>query len=128
LGALVHLNPTLGCLIIQQTYVQDGPEQRTILMGTHLFYFFLSSRRIAAGVDNDNIAIGELDPKTSGLEVIVPSDVMYICAYHSDGTAVKTNAVYSGKGNRTYFKLKFCLGNTSILYSTKVRITRIRTL
>ena len=51
----------------------------------------------AAGVYNDNAAAGDLDDD-GDLEVIVPSDVHYICAYDSDGVQVPANPIYDGKG------------------------------
>ena len=50
----------------------------------------------AWGVFNDNTAVGDLDGDGYG-EVIVPSDVHFICAYEEDGIQIPTNAVYSGK-------------------------------
>jgi hypothetical protein len=51
----------------------------------------------AYGVFNDNAAIGDLDGDGFG-ELVVPSDVHYICAYERDGSQIPANAVYGGKG------------------------------
>ena len=45
---------------------------------------------------NDNAAVGDLDGDGLG-ELVVPSDVHYICAYEADGTHVPANAIYEGK-------------------------------
>ncbi len=50
----------------------------------------------AHGVFNDNAAVGDLDGNGFA-EIIVPSDVHYICAYEEDGVQLPANAVYSGK-------------------------------
>ena len=47
----------------------------------------------AWGVYNDNVAIANLDGGTTS-EVIVPSDVHYICAYHSHGGHLPADPVY----------------------------------
>ena len=51
----------------------------------------------AYGVFNANAAIGDLDGDGLG-EIVVPSDVHYICAYEPDGTQIPANAIYDGKG------------------------------
>lgn len=50
----------------------------------------------AWGVFNDNAAIGDLDDDGMG-EIVVPSDVHYICAYEANGVQVPANAMYGGK-------------------------------
>jgi uncharacterized repeat protein (TIGR01451 family) len=50
----------------------------------------------AYGVFNDNAALGDLDG--DGLaEIVVPSDVHYICAYEADGAPIPAHAMYEGK-------------------------------
>ncbi len=50
----------------------------------------------AAGVYNDNTAIADLDG--DGLsELLVPSDVHYICAYEADGARIPAHPMYGGK-------------------------------
>jgi uncharacterized repeat protein (TIGR01451 family) len=51
----------------------------------------------AYGVFNDNAAIGDLDGDEMG-EIVVPSDVHYICAYEADGVQIPAHAMYEGKG------------------------------
>jgi hypothetical protein len=51
----------------------------------------------AHGIFNDNVAVGDLDGDGFG-ELVVPSDVHYICAYERDGTQIPANPMYSGKG------------------------------
>jgi len=51
----------------------------------------------AAGVYNDNAALGDLDGDGYG-EVVVPSDVHYICAYERDGTQIPAHPIYEGRG------------------------------
>jgi len=51
----------------------------------------------AYGVFNDNAAIGDLDRDGDG-EIVVPSDVHYICAYNSLGVQLPTHAMYGDKG------------------------------
>jgi uncharacterized repeat protein (TIGR01451 family) len=51
----------------------------------------------AWGVFNDNAAIGDLDDDGMG-EIVVPSDVHYICAYERNGAQIPANAMYGGKG------------------------------
>ena len=50
----------------------------------------------AHGVFNDNAAVGDLDGDGLG-EIVVPSDVHYICAYEPDGTQVPAHPIYGGK-------------------------------
>jgi hypothetical protein len=55
----------------------------------------------AWGVFNDNAAIADLD--ADGIaEIIVPSDVHYICTYQPDGTLVPANSIY---GDKTWGKV-----------------------
>ncbi len=51
----------------------------------------------AWGVFNDNAAIGDIDGDRRG-EVIVPSDVHYICAYEAAGSQISAHPMYSDKG------------------------------
>jgi uncharacterized repeat protein (TIGR01451 family) len=51
----------------------------------------------AWGVFNDNAAIGDLD-KDGIAEIVVPSDVHYICAYTAAGAQIPAHAMYGGKG------------------------------
>ena len=52
----------------------------------------------AYGIFNDNAAVGDLDGDGGG-ELVVPSDVHYICAYEADGTQIPANQnLYPGKG------------------------------
>jgi uncharacterized repeat protein (TIGR01451 family) len=50
----------------------------------------------AWGVFNDNAAIGDLDDDGMG-EIVVPSDVHYICAYEANGVQIPAHAMYGGK-------------------------------
>ena len=50
----------------------------------------------AYGVFNDNAAVGDLDQDGMG-EIVVPSDVHYICAYEADGSHISASADYGGK-------------------------------
>jgi uncharacterized repeat protein (TIGR01451 family) len=50
----------------------------------------------AYGIFNDNAAIGDIDDDGVG-ELVVPSDVHYICAYEPDGTHIPAHAMYGGK-------------------------------
>jgi uncharacterized repeat protein (TIGR01451 family) len=50
----------------------------------------------AYGVFNDNAAIADIDSDGIG-EIIVPSDVHYICAYEPDGAHIPAHAMYGGK-------------------------------
>jgi len=53
----------------------------------------------AWGVFNDNTAVGDLDGDGWG-EVVVPSDVHYICAYEANGIQIPTNPIYKdNEGN-----------------------------
>lgn len=51
----------------------------------------------AYGVFNDNAALGDLDGDGMG-ELVVPSDVHYICAYEADGSQIPANSIYGDKG------------------------------
>ncbi len=51
----------------------------------------------AWGVYNANASMGDIDADNQA-EIIVPSDVHYICAYEADGSQISANAIYSGKG------------------------------
>ena len=52
----------------------------------------------AYGIFNDNAAVGDLDGDGQG-ELVVPSDVHYICAYEADGAQISANqTLYPGKG------------------------------
>lgn len=51
----------------------------------------------AWGVYNSNASAGDLDADNSN-EIVVPSDVHYICAYKLDGIQIPANPMYSGKG------------------------------
>jgi hypothetical protein len=52
----------------------------------------------AYGIFNDNAAVGDLDGDGLG-ELVVPSDVHYICAYEADGAQIPANqSLYPGKG------------------------------
>jgi uncharacterized repeat protein (TIGR01451 family) len=51
----------------------------------------------AWGVYNSNAAVGDLDGDGDG-EIVVPSDVHYICAYEANGAQIPANAMYGGKG------------------------------
>jgi len=51
----------------------------------------------AWGVYNANASAGDLDGDNKG-ELVVPSDVHYICAYEADGTQIPTNMMYGGRG------------------------------
>ena len=55
-----------------------------------------SSAGYAWGVYNANAAAGDLDGDGSG-EIVVPSDVHYINAYHPDGSPIAANAIYGVK-------------------------------
>ncbi|MCK4898986.1 MAG: VCBS repeat-containing protein, partial [Anaerolineales bacterium] len=50
----------------------------------------------AYGVFNDNAAIGDLDGDGVG-EVVIPSDVHYVCAYESNGVQLPANPIYGDK-------------------------------
>lgn len=51
----------------------------------------------AYGVFNANAAVGDLDGDGLG-ELVVPSDVHYICAYERDGIQIPAAPIYSGRG------------------------------
>jgi uncharacterized repeat protein (TIGR01451 family) len=51
----------------------------------------------AWGVYNANASVGDLDGDGLG-EIVVPSDVHYICAYERDGSQIPANSMYGGKG------------------------------
>jgi len=51
----------------------------------------------AWGIYNDNAAIGDLDGDGSA-ELVVPSDVHYICAYEADGSQIPAHAMYEDRG------------------------------
>lgn len=51
----------------------------------------------AYGVFNDNAAVGDLDGDGYG-ELVIPSDVHYICAYERDGIQIPAADLYDGKG------------------------------
>jgi uncharacterized repeat protein (TIGR01451 family) len=51
----------------------------------------------AYGVFNDNAAVGDLDGDGAG-EIVIPSDVHYICAYEADGSQIPAHPIYGGKG------------------------------
>lgn len=50
----------------------------------------------AWGVFNDNAAVGDLDDDGTA-EIVVPSDVHYICAYTSGGAQLPAHAMYGDK-------------------------------
>jgi uncharacterized repeat protein (TIGR01451 family) len=50
----------------------------------------------AYGVFNDNAAVGDLDADGTG-EIVVPSDVHYICAYEPDGNQIPAHLMYGDK-------------------------------
>ena len=50
----------------------------------------------AYGVFNDNAALGDLDGDGHG-EIVVPSDVHYICAYEPDGVQIQASGLYGDK-------------------------------
>ena len=50
----------------------------------------------AYGVFNDNAAIADLEGDGNS-EVIIPSDVHYICAYQDDGTPLSTHSIYDDR-------------------------------
>lgn len=51
----------------------------------------------AYGVFNANASAGNLDGDGAN-EIVVPSDVHYICAYEANGTQIPANPIYGGKG------------------------------
>lgn len=50
----------------------------------------------AYGVFNDNAAVGDLDGDEMG-EIVVPSDVHYVCAYERNGIQIPAHAMYGSK-------------------------------
>jgi hypothetical protein len=50
----------------------------------------------AFGVFNDNATVADLDQDGSA-EIVVPSDVHYICAYYANGLPVAANPIYGDK-------------------------------
>jgi len=50
----------------------------------------------AYGVFNDTAALGDLDGDGLG-EIVVPSDVHYVCAYESNGVQLPANSMYGDK-------------------------------
>jgi uncharacterized repeat protein (TIGR01451 family) len=50
----------------------------------------------AWGVFNDNATVGDLDGDGQG-EIVVPSDVHYICAYEANGAHIPANAIFGDK-------------------------------
>ncbi len=51
------------------------------------------------GVFANGIAVGDLDGQP-GLEIVVPTDSPYICAYHADGTLVTAHPQYASIGGQ----------------------------
>ena len=51
----------------------------------------------AYGIFNDNAAVGDLDEDGFG-EIVVPSDVHYVCAYERDGGQIPAHPMYGDKG------------------------------
>jgi uncharacterized repeat protein (TIGR01451 family) len=51
----------------------------------------------AYGVFNSNASVGDLDGDDAN-EIVVPSDVHYICAYEADGVQIPANPMYADKG------------------------------
>jgi uncharacterized repeat protein (TIGR01451 family) len=50
----------------------------------------------AYGVFNDNATVGDMDGDGVG-EIVVPSDVHYICAYEENGNQIPAHAMYGGR-------------------------------
>ena len=50
----------------------------------------------AHGVFNDNAAVADLDGDGVG-EIVVPSDVHYVCAYKPNGNQIPANTIYGSK-------------------------------
>ena len=50
----------------------------------------------AAGVYNDNVGIGDIDQDGIS-EILVPSDVHYICAYEPNGARIPAHSMYGNK-------------------------------
>ncbi len=55
----------------------------------------------AWGTYNDNPAAGDIDGDGQA-EIVVPSDVHYICAYEADGTQIPVNAIYHPNAGETW--------------------------
>jgi hypothetical protein len=73
-----------------------------------------NSNGYAYGAFNDNAAIADLDG--DGLaEVVVPSDVHYICAYHPDGGLLPANAIDLQKCFTVKVIFPFLYFNRSVL-------------
>lgn len=81
----------------------------TDILGLLVFFFSLSSSPpplsrphkherffCHRGIFNSNIAVGDLF-KDGKLQIVVPSDVHYICAYFENATSIKSPALYSNK-------------------------------
>jgi hypothetical protein len=51
----------------------------------------------AYGVFNDNAAIGDIDGDGFG-EIVIPSDVHYICAYEPNGDQIPAHPMFGGNG------------------------------
>ena len=56
----------------------------------------LSGGCCAYGIFNDNIAVSDID-SDGEKEIIVPSDVHYICAFREDGARIDANKMYGDK-------------------------------
>jgi hypothetical protein len=56
-----------------------------------------SDSGFAHGTFNDNAAVGDLDGDGAA-EIVVPSDVHYVCAYEGNGNQIPASAVYGGRG------------------------------
>lgn len=55
-----------------------------------------SSTGWASGIYNDNAAIADIDGDGVG-ELIVPTDMHYICGFEANGAQIPANAMYGGK-------------------------------
>jgi len=51
----------------------------------------------AWGAYNDNAAVGDIDGD-GWAEIVVPSDVHYVCAYEADGSQIPAHAMYGSQG------------------------------